>query len=213
MLHDAEAAKNSLRDVFKVKRTSALEPEGAQKGRLVSVAVTCCHEECADNHSSADQLILQDDPNFLPDFDLMPLDLGRLDFDTPTAGESQRETLTPYGSQHTPDWQQHSGGLILPQSVSSIVGGPVGGFGSFGRRGDSGVGSRYEHAALLDDDLGLSFDPEGDVAMVAGPVRQPAGPAIRGERTDPGSVSSIVRREHQRGVLGNEMASSPSLDC
>ncbi|KAK5132225.1 hypothetical protein LTR08_009285 [Meristemomyces frigidus] len=186
VLTDAEAAKASMRAMISVLRTSALEAEGGHKGRL-------------------DQLILQDDPNFLPDFDLMPIDLDNLNFDLSTNAdvESQRSTLSPHHSQSTLGSQQMIGGLQIPGVSSSLVGGPVGGFGgAFSVRGDSGAGGRVDDGGWLEDDLGLDV---GEGLFGPGMGRQPAAPSARADRTDVGSVSSVVRREHEGGQLGRDI--------
>lgn len=152
------------------------------------------------NICSPEQLILQDDPNFLPDFNLMPVDLDQLDFDITTLGGSQRETLSPYGSQQRLVSPQYVGGLILPQSDSPFGTGAVGNLGSFGIRGDSGpgsgIGARYKHAMLLDDDLGLSLDLDGDVPMTkAGSQSEPAAFINVGGNTGLGSVSPLMKQD------------------
>ena len=154
--------------------------------------------------------MLQDDPNFLPDFDLMPLDLDRLDFDMTTTEDSQRSTLSPHSSQLTGvgiGSQRDIGGLIIPASASSLIGGPVGGVGGFSVRGDSGAGARAGVGGLFDDDLGLAIDDDGNLRMDDAPPRQPRAPFPRGERTDFGSASSRVRREHDEAQLGRDIVS------
>jgi len=160
---------------------------------------------------SAGQLILQDDPNFLPDLDLVPLDLDQMELDPTLAVDSQRSTLSPHSSQITIEPQQHYGGLVIPaQSESSLIGGPVGGFGGYSSvRGDSAAGTRFDAGQLLDEDeLGITVMPDGTMRMSDAPVRQPGGPSIRGERTTLGSASSRVRREHEGGQLGDDIVST-----
>lgn len=156
--------------------------------------------------------MLQDDPNYLPDFDLMPLDLDRLDFDMTTTEDSQRSTLSPHNSQQTEigiGSQHDIGGLIIPQSASSLLGGPVGGIGGFSIRRDSGAGARVDIGGL-DDDLGLAIDDDGNLRIVDEPVRQSGLPSVRGERIEFGSASSRVRREHEEGQLGRDIVSALS---
>ncbi|KAK5128697.1 hypothetical protein LTR85_000030 [Meristemomyces frigidus] len=189
VLTDAETAKNNMRAVFKVMRTSALEAEGGHRGR-------------------ADQLLLQDDPNFLPDFDLMPIDLEQLNFDLSTTAEhSQRSNLSPHSSQLT------VGSLQIPGQSSSLMGGPVGGFGGgFSVRGDSGAGARFDNGGFLDEDLGITVEPDGTMRFSDAPQRQPAAPSGRVDRTDLGSVSSRVRHEHEGGQFDQGMYGQPDDD-
>ncbi|TKA78008.1 hypothetical protein B0A55_03828 [Friedmanniomyces simplex] len=161
VLSDAEAAKNNMKAVFRVMSARGLEAEGGTKGR-------------------AEQLLLPDDPNFLPDFDLVPIDLEQLDltFDpssTHAAEESQRSTLSPHSSQLVFGSQNSLPMLNIPGRSSSLMGGPVGGGGSFGIRGDSGsgIGGRHQDELFLDDDLGITVEPDGTMRFSEGPVGQP----------------------------------------
>ncbi|GAB7359986.1 hypothetical protein MBLNU230_g7510t1 [Neophaeotheca triangularis] len=177
VLNDAENAKNNMRMIIKAMRTSALISEGGHKAK-------------------ADQIVLQDDPNFLPDFD-MPMDLDMLDLDLTTAGDSQRTTLSPHGSQMTDMGSQQSiGGLIIPPSASSFGGGDFRGL-SLGA--ESGVGSRLgratqEPAPLYEDDLGLAIDDDGDVAMRDQTTRHYAAPSARGTVYGSDAAGSAIRQ-------------------
>lgn len=133
--------------------------------------------------------MLQDDPKFFPDIDLVPFDPEGIALDVSTIGSSQRSTLSPHNSQlanvgmSSPD---DIGGLIIPPDDSSLIGGSVSGVGGFGMRGDSGAGSRTERQAFLDDDLGLAIDEDGNLQMTDAPPRQPSMPHVRGETTSVG---------------------------
>ncbi|KAK5718215.1 R8 protein [Elasticomyces elasticus] len=180
VLNDAEAAKNSMRDLLRVVRGRGLEVEGGTKGR-------------------ADQLLLQDDPNFLPDFDLVPIDLNQLElnFNPSVHDESQASILSPYNSQQIVN--SNGGSQQTPMlndfgRSSSLVGGPVGGGGSFGIRGDSGRGGRVggQSEWLVEDgldvdDLGLIVEDDG---MGVDPARQSSIHAGRGVGTDVGGSGS-----------------------
>ena len=150
-------------------------------------------ETRADNYSSPDQLMLQDDPNFFPDIDLVPFDPEAMNLDITTAGGSQGSTFTPHKAQlagvgiGSPD---DIGGIIIPPDDSSFIGGPVGGMGGFSLRGDSGACSRIERQAFLDDDLGLAIDEDGNLQMTDAPPRQTRAPLVRGEPTSVGRVTS-----------------------
>lgn len=140
--------------------------------------------------------MLQDDPNFLPDLDFAPMDIDQLDFDTMDTEISQRSTLSPRSSQQVGsqiDLQQDVGGLIIPQSASSFIGGPVGGFGGgLSIRGSAGRG--MDGGVLLDDDLGLMVGDDGALLDEL-PVRQPTATPSRGERTDVSGVSPKARSQ------------------
>lgn len=139
---------------------------------------------------SADQLILQDDPNFLPGLELLPLDLDNLDFVTDQQSQRSGSFLSSHSSQLTTAPQQEIGGLIFPGSASSFAGGPVG--GGLSVRGDSGAGTRLgseffqqEPEGLLEDDLGLTIGEDGNIDFNdAAPARQARAPSGRVDRTD-----------------------------
>jgi len=155
---------------------------------------------------SADQLILQDDPNFLPELELLPLDLENLDFVAGGDQQSQRSGsfLTPHSSHLTTAPVQEIGGLIIPGSASSFFGGPVG--GGLSVRGDSGAGTRLgsglfqqEPDGLLEDDLGLNIDEDGNVQFRdEAPARQARAPSGKVDRTDDfsGGAGAPVQQDH-----------------
>lgn len=142
--------------------------------------------EDTDVSRSADQLILQDDPNFLPELELLPLDLDNLDFTTDQQSQRSGSFLSPHSSQLTTATPQDIGGLIIPGSASSFSGGPVG--GGLSVRGDSGAGTRLGSGLfqlLLEDDLGLNIDDDGNMRFDdEAPARQARAPSGRIERTD-----------------------------
>lgn len=150
--------------------------------------------------------MLQDDPNFLPELDLAPLDLDMMDIDAMAMGASQGSTLSPHNSQLAGvgiGSPEDVGGLIIPPSASSSLGSSVGGGQrGFSVRGDSGAGSRMGHPGLLDDDLGLVIDDDGNLRMTDAPPRQPLAPFARGPATSvggrdagPGSVGQVGQDE------------------
>lgn len=138
--------------------------------------------------------MLQDDPNFLPDFELMPLDFGDLGLGNAVLDGSQAATLSPYNSQLTGagiGTPQEIGGLQIPPSASSFVGGPVrgsAGLGDLSARSGSAAARRVDIGGL-DDDLGLAIDEDGNLLIADEQVRQPTVASVRGERTEVGSVA------------------------
>jgi len=123
-------------------------------------------------------------------------------------------TITPGNSQRQdaflPDLV---GGLMDPASASSLVGGPVGAGYAYSVRGDSGAGTRIgsgifqqdEPQGLLEDDLGMQIDADGNFVLdddvPAAHTRQPRGPSGRVDPTDTpsDSASARVRVEHAGG--------------
>ncbi|KAK1821743.1 R8 protein [Friedmanniomyces endolithicus] len=200
VLTDAEAAKNSMKAIFRVIRASGLEAEGGTKGR-------------------ADQLLLPDDPNFLPDFDLVPINLEQLDmnFDPSSvhaAEESQRSTLSPHNSQLVFGSQDSLPMLNIPGRSSSLFGEPVGGGGSFGIRGDSGAGTgmRHRDELFLDDDLGITVEPDGTMRFSEEPVRRSVVPSGKVDRAGVGNAGSRLDGGYEEGGLGRSMLGQPDND-
>ena len=147
-----------------------------------------------------EQLVLPDDPSFLPEFALAPpahladFDLD-LDFLITHSGESQ--SLTPFGSQSSSQ-ASALGGLVLPTSSPDQPGG-------FELVGDDGLAGRS--GLLGADDLiqleepDFTFDIDGN--YVEGPPSKvaagtPAAQRSTGIHSDAGA-SARVRREHQEG--------------
>ena len=118
-----------------------------------------------------------------------------MDLDVAGLGWSQGSTFSPHNSQLASAGigsPEDVGGLIIPPSASSFLGGPVGGVGRIGMRGDSGAGSRTDRPGFLDDDLGLIIDGEGNMQMTDVAPRQPGAPSVRGESTGYGGGGSRV---------------------
>jgi hypothetical protein len=157
-----------------------------------------------------------------------------MDLDDPTmlttlASLQSPATVTPDNSQR-PDttFLPDTGGLMMPPSVSSLLGGPVGAGAAYSVHGDSGAGTRIgsgffqqdEPQGLLEDDLGMQIDADGnfvlDEDMPAPAVRQPRAPSGRVDRTDIPSdaASERVRAEHAGGQhIGDFVSNAPLLIC
>jgi hypothetical protein len=146
------------------------------------------------------------------------LDLLQMDMDDPTmlttfASLQSPATVTPDSSQRPDAFLPDLGGLMMPPSASSLLGGPVGAGAAYSVRGDSGAGRRIgsgffqqdEPQGLLEDDLGMQIDADGnfvlDEDMPAPLVRQARAPSGRVDRTDLPSdaASERVRAEHAGG--------------
>jgi meiotic recombination protein REC8 len=179
----------------------------------------------ADNATSSDQLMLEDDPNFLPELDLLQVNLEMPDLVTDLDSLQESSQITPKGpegSQRSYGLDQNlAGALMMPPSASSFPGGPVGGGRKSSVRGDSGAGSRIgagffqqdEAHGILEDDLGMQIDADGNLVldedMPAAPVRQPRAPSGPVDRTDlpSESASARVRAEHAGGQQVSDFVS------
>ncbi|KAF2116553.1 Rec8 like protein-domain-containing protein [Lophiotrema nucula] len=186
VLSDAQNAHNAINMMLKKVKNAGLDPE-AGKAR-------------------PEQLMLQDDPSFLPEFLLPPPELlAELNLPLPPThprtGESQ--SLTPFGSQKeitTPE--APVAGLIIPSSSSGLRGG-------FTIMGDDGpatvgdIGDDYPTGPL--PELDFDFDEYG--GFIEHPKDKtkhstPAAPGGTGVLSD-AAASVRVRLEHEAGQQGD----------
>ncbi|CAD6589209.1 MAG: hypothetical protein ASARMPREDX12_003693 [Alectoria sarmentosa] len=164
VLSDAQIAQSNMRALLKAVRTSDLDPN-AGKVR-------------------PDQLVIQDDPAFLPDLALPILDIDLSAFDIST--DSSRLL-----------------GLVIPSSYSGGAG-DLGGFILPGENGSSAQ-RRARIGRLLDDedegfdiDPGFTIDADGNLVeeRTPGPSAAPAGGMRLGSDS---AASARVRQELMEG--------------
>jgi len=150
--------------------------------------------------------LLEDDPSFLPDLVLAPLDFDLSTFEASLTGDSQLSlTLSPRtpGTSVSGALGGPVGGLVIPTSDTGGLGGDIGGFVV---SGDDGLGT----GRVLGEDDG--FLPEADFAFdangnlldfsIAGAASHATVP-VMGARVGAGddtAVSARVRAEHTAGV-------------
>ncbi|CAA9960214.1 Rad21 Rec8 N domain containing protein [Pyrenophora teres f. maculata] len=186
VLSDAQIAQNELQMMLRTVKDAALDPDAGR--------------------ARPEQLILQDDPSFLPDFTLPPPELlaeldSRFNLDIVHSGESQ--SLTPFCSQQSQDSSHVGvvGGLVLPTSSPGLP-------GQFRLEGDDELGGLGGPSAMLgDDDMVEIEDPDfmfgddGEIVHLS-PGRRSARTPVRSAGTpvsgDAGT-SARVRREHKEG--------------
>ncbi|KAF1929380.1 uncharacterized protein M421DRAFT_100483 [Didymella exigua CBS 183.55] len=188
VLTDAQSAHNKMMLMLRSVKNHALDPD-AGKAR-------------------PEQLILQDDPYFLPDFALPPAEfLADLGLDLPRSGESQ--SLTPFGSQQSSQSPHVGGyGLVLPSSSPDRSVG-------VGLEGDNG-GHDNDGFVDIDNLLNLEepefiFGEDGNIIEFTPAQHAPETPAAAVAaggapmQSDAGA-SARVRREHEEGQLGRAEA-------
>lgn len=150
-----------------------------------------------------EQLVLQDDPSFLPEFAVLPPDfLAEMSLEPLDSGDSQ--LLTPFSSQRDLSMPEAPiEGLVLPPSSSPD-------HGEFRIQGDHGpdsVGapSRMFAAEGADERMpepGFTFDVDGNVVewteanIISGTTAAPEGVMMPSDA----SASARVRREHEEGL-------------
>ncbi|KAF2272885.1 uncharacterized protein EI97DRAFT_436495 [Westerdykella ornata] len=185
VLSDAENAHNSMRLMMKIMKNAAIDPEAGR--------------------ARPEQLILPDDPAFLPDFTLPPADLlVELNFPIPPPVQrfDESQTYTPGGSQSSHRSPTAPLGNLLIPSSSPVAA------GDFQIAGDYGIGSVGESGGLmgvedvaqpLEEDF--SFDADGnliDFAAGEGGFSTPLNQRGSTMMSDAGA-SARVREEHLEG--------------
>ncbi|KAK8227988.1 Rec8 like protein-domain-containing protein [Phyllosticta paracitricarpa] len=146
VLADCQNAQNSIRASLHVVRAAALDPEAGR--------------------SRPEQLLLQDDPSFLPEFALEPLDLA-MDISAANASfTSGSNTLSPHASRRSRSITLDEnlggpfGGLNIPTSDTGAED-----FGGFVVPSDDGAGiGAHGGSSHIQDD---GFDPNADFAFDA----------------------------------------------
>ena len=160
---------------------------------------------------SPDQLVLEDDPAFLPDLQGLDIDLSALGISTL---ESSRfsSILSPHSQRSSLSIKRAGDasilGLILPSSDT----GGVGDFGGFGLPGDDRALARpssIRPSLLEDEDEGFNLDPgftigaDGNLT-VTGEDQPRLTPAAAEARV--GSVSAATARIRQELEEGRQAA-------
>ncbi len=112
---------------------------------------------------SRDQLVLEDDPAFLPDFALPGLDIGLSALDISTDASSRRSSILSPHSQRSSlsshaDGDESMLGLVIPTS-DSVGAGDLGGFMLPEGNVSSAQRSAQLGRVLDDDDEGFNIDP------------------------------------------------------
>jgi len=163
-----------------------------------------------------EQLVLQDDPSFLPDFALPPpkllanLNLA-IPLVTPQSGESQ--SLTPFGSQVVPRTPTGSiGGIVLPSSSRDL--------GDFRLAGDNGPSSVGNTGLFVGENLleplaepDFGFDADGNFFdYTANPVTPKVSRGVMVQSN--AGASARVRQEHEEGQMGGaEVSLTADIHC
>jgi meiotic recombination protein REC8, fungi type len=222
VLSDAQHAQNSMRALFRVVRAAELDPEAAKVryARLLRhlqrvLRLLMTHRP--------DQIILQDDPAFLPDFDFSSLNIDLPDFRATAPEDTQLSNFSipgsRGGSQQGGQPQQQATGLTLPPSKSSAV--PGFGFVSDSAATSRGVaGEMFAQDDELLPDVGFEIDEMGNVvetgAGMGGDVVTPGADKLALRAGLSSEARQRVEREHaegqQRGValqVRVELASNP----
>ncbi|KAL9637319.1 MAG: hypothetical protein Q9204_001923 [Flavoplaca sp. TL-2023a] len=191
-LSDAQTIQNNLKMLSRAIRTSSLDPN-AGKAR-------------------PDQLILDDDPAFVPDMVLPGLDFDLANLDISTDASSIRSSILSTQSHRSSLSSQHTNeermlDLIIPSSDD----GGAGGLGGFNIPSSDRASMRASAAAgdlmrEADDDFNLDpgfiFDNDGNLIPTgddAIPLQADAGEPVTARIRSDSGVSVHVRRELEGG--------------
>ncbi|KAJ4994305.1 hypothetical protein SVAN01_00134 [Stagonosporopsis vannaccii] len=184
VLADAQSAHSTMMLALRSITNHALDPD-AGKAR-------------------PEQLVLQDDLSFLPEFALPPpellVDLGLgVDLDSPRSGQYQ--SLTPFGSRQSSQSSHANGfGLVLPSSTPDRLP-AVGLEGDYGGQGDDLL--NIENLLQLEEP-DFTFGEDGDIIELTprqharGAFATPTAVGISSMHSDT-AVSARVRQEHKEG--------------
>ncbi|KAF4629985.1 hypothetical protein G7Y89_g8157 [Cudoniella acicularis] len=192
VLTDAQSAQTAMRDLLRVTRNNELDPN-AGKAR-------------------ADQLVLADDPAFIPDLGLPAFDFDFLILDH--KNDSQRSSQSMMSIRHRSGSGESSISLPninLPSSSSHgayqlPINDPFGGdivqkpFG-----GDGGIFGEEEVMIYDDDDVIFEFDPDGnmrDIPLSEREARHAGSVHPQGHLGSDSAASGRVRKDHEDGLAG-----------
>ncbi|KAJ4381064.1 R8 protein [Didymella sp. IMI 355093] len=185
VLADAQSAHNTMMLMLRSVKNHALDPD-AGKAR-------------------PEQLVLQDDPSFLPEFALPPPELFAeidLDFNLDISRSSESHSLTPFGSQQSPQSSYVGGyGLVLPSSSPDRLAG----VGLEGDNVEQGNNDMLDIDNLLNlEELDFVFGEDGDIIEFTPGQRAPETPAVAAatggvQMLSDAGASVRVRQEHEEG--------------
>ncbi|KAL9100473.1 MAG: hypothetical protein Q9163_004163 [Psora crenata] len=137
IVSDAQLAQSNMRALLKAVRTSELDPN-AGKAR-------------------PDQLVLEDDPAFLPDLALPGLDIDLSTLDISTENTSRwSSVLSPHSRRSSRSSEQDADGSILGINI------PTSDTGGFGGLGGFPIASEHASSAQRNERLGRLLEDEGE---------------------------------------------------
>jgi meiotic recombination protein REC8 len=164
------------------------------------------------NYTRPEQLMIQDDPAFLPENALPALDFDFSNLDISQKGDSQRSSQSMLSvRQRSGSVSSHAGsvlGLDIPSS-SGIAGYqlPVYPFGeSSAHKGFGGPGRDLfgEEALVMQDDMIFDFDDNGelrDIPESEREARRAGSGHPQGRLGSDSAASARVRKEHEEGRI------------
>ncbi|KAH0533852.1 hypothetical protein FGG08_007522 [Glutinoglossum americanum] len=161
------------------------------------------------------QLIVEDDPAFIPELPPLPLDLGFSNLNLASLSHSQGSSLlSPYSRRSSQSSLESAGesiaGLIIPTSNTGGDAGDVGGFTLPGDDG-GGRGSKpgFEVGIYEDQEDGFfpevdfEFDADGNIRNISTDKENRTSTIApgRGRLDSDSAASGRVRMEHEEGLM------------
>lgn len=169
-----------------------------------------------------DQLILEDDPAFMPDMALPALDydfdLSSLNLNRSILGDSQGSLLDPYSQSRSLSSASKAGsvlGLVIPTSENSRMSYQLPQYDVSSAQKMSGVGRLYgEDEDALFDDFDFVFDADGRMVDVDPGERERlrTGSGIPQRLLSDSAASGRVLREHEDALAGHPYGAAFDAD-
>ncbi|MCJ1285274.1 hypothetical protein MMC26_004614 [Xylographa opegraphella] len=167
-----------------------------------------------------DQLVLQDNPAFLPDIDLPGLDLDLSIFENSTQGSSHRTSIMSAGSQPSSRSSNKDGeasvvGLLIPTSDSGNAGGTEGFQVAMPGSNATEIGQGTANVFLEEQgffpDVDFNFDAEGNMVELETPQGVQFDEAVPRTRSD-SETSGRMRQGYDDGLLTGHQQFAEALD-
>jgi meiotic recombination protein REC8, fungi type len=202
ILVDAQAAQTSIKNLSKALKTSALD---LQAGKIKWVYHESSHAKHWWHNYRPDQLILPDDPAFIPE-NLFPLlDLDNTLYESSQASPDKHSPASSVSepSSKSSDVPELALRIEIPESVSGAESAPFYIPGSFDHHGLA-----VDDDAIMLDDPGFSFDTDGHYfgeeqeTEVTGTIPT----EVQRARSTSQAVDN-TRQYHQGGFCGEENVS------
>ena len=191
-----------MRALVKAIKTSELDPNAGKARYAHSIA----QGRVLTTFCSPDQLVLQDDPAFLPDLVFPGLDIDLSSLDISTNDSSRRSSILSPHSQRSslsshPEANESMLGLVIPTSDTGGAG-DIGGF-MLPAENVSSAQRSAQLRRLYDDedegfdlDPGFSFDADGNLIE----ERTPGSAVIPAQSVQLGSDFAVSAHERQEVV-------------
>ncbi|EKG17980.1 hypothetical protein MPH_04788 [Macrophomina phaseolina MS6] len=166
--------------------------------------------------------MLKDDPNFLPDFTLAPLDLDDIDLVPPplTRSSSLSSLCSPQSPHRCITTEEQEGGPLFGLNFPSSGSGGFSAIGDFVVPGDEGPGTKVPGGVAFDDEgfepgVDFEFDIEGNMIehVSADELRRTPSTVAKPGLPSSSAMSAKARQEHEEArQFGGEYDDKMDID-